>query len=296
MKMKFTKMHGCGNDYVYVDCMDRMLPNPGKISEFVSRRRFGIGSDGLICICPSDKADFRMRMFNADASEGKMCGNGSRCIAKYVYDKGLTRKDTITLETLGGIKTIHMTVEQGKVVLAEVDMGQAVVRTADVPMDWPEETCVDQPVVFAGPDGKGFTVRGTAVSMGNPHFVTFVEDVETAQVEAVGRIIETSPVFPERTNVEFVQIVDENHVKFRVWERGSGETWACGTGACAVGYTCVTLGKAGKRGEFLKVEAKGGMLQVRTGEGDAMTLKGPATTVYEGEIELPEELLEESLK
>lgn len=160
MKMKFTKMHGCGNDYVYVDCMDRMLPNPGKISEFVSRRRFGIGSDGLICICPSDKADFRMRMFNADASEGKMCGNGSRCIAKYVYDKGLTRKDTITLETLGGIKTIHMTVEQGKVVLAEVDMGQAVVRTADVPMDWPEETCVDQPVVFAGPDGKGFTVRG----------------------------------------------------------------------------------------------------------------------------------------
>ena len=296
MKMKFTKMHGCGNDYVYVDCMDRMLPNPGKISEFVSRRRFGIGSDGLICICPSDKADFRMRMFNADASEGKMCVNGSRCIAKYVYDKGLTRKDTITLETLGGIKTIHMTVEQGKVVLAEVDMGQAVVRTADVPMDWPEETCVDQPVVFAGPDGKGFTVRGTAVSMGNPHFVTFVEDVETAQVEAVGRIIETSPVFPERTNVEFVQIVDENHVKFRVWERGSGETWACGTGACAVGYTCVTLGKAGKRGEFLKVEAKGGMLQVRTGEGDAMTLKGPATTVYEGEIELPEELLEESLK
>lgn len=296
MKMKFTKMHGCGNDYVYVDCMDRMLPNPGKISEFVSRRRFGIGSDGLICICPSDKADFRMRMFNADASEGKMCGNGSRCIAKYVYDKGLTRKDTITLETLGGIKTIHMTVEQGKVVLAEVDMGQAVVRTADVPMDWPEETCVDQPVVFAGPDGKGFTVRGTAVFMGNPHFVTFVEDVETAPVEAVGRIIETSPVFPERTNVEFVQIVDENHVKFRVWERGSGETWACGTGACAVGYTCVTLGKAGKRGEFLKVEAKGGMLQVRTGEGDAMTLKGPATTVYEGEIELPEELLEESLK
>ncbi len=296
MKMKFTKMHGCGNDYVYVDCMDRMLPNPGKISEFVSRRRFGIGSDGLICICPSDKADFRMRMFNADASEGKMCGNGSRCIAKYVYDKGLTRKDTITLETLGGIKTIHMTVEQGKVVLAEVDMGQGVVRTADVPMDWPEETCVDQPVVFAGPDGKGFTVRGTAVSMGNPHFVTFVEDVETAPVEAVGRIIETSPVFPERTNVEFVQIVDENHVKFRVWERGSGETWACGTGACAVGYTCVTLGKAGKRGEFLKVEAKGGMLQVRTGEGDAMTLKGPATTVYEGEIELPEELLEESLK
>lgn len=296
MKMKFTKMHGCGNDYVYVDCMDRMLPNPGKISEYVSRRRFGIGSDGLICICPSDKADFRMRMFNADASEGKMCGNGSRCIAKFVYDKGLTHKDTITLDTLGGIKTIHMTVEKGKVVLAEVDMGRAETQVASIPMEWSGETCVDQPVTFTRPDGTEITVRGTAVSMGNPHFVTFVEDVESAPVEAVGRVIETSSLFPERINVEFVQVVDANYVKFRVWERGSGETWACGTGACAVGYTCAALGKAGQRGEFLKVEAKGGLLQVRTGEDDAMTLKGPATTVYEGEIEIPEELLEESLK
>ena len=226
MKMKFTKMHGCGNDYVYVDCMDRMLPNPGKISEYVSRRRFGIGSDGLICICPSDKADFRMRMFNADASEGKMCGNGSRCIAKFVYDKGLTHKDTITLDTLGGIKTIHMTVEKGKVVLAEVDMGRAETQVASIPMEWSGETCVDQPVTFTRPDGTEFTVRGTAVSMGNPHFVTFVEDVESAPVEAVGRVIETSSLFPERTNVEFVQVVDANYVKFRVWERGSGETWA----------------------------------------------------------------------
>ena len=225
-----------------------------------------------------------------------MCGNGSRCIAKYVYEKGLTHKDTITLDTLGGIKTIHMTVENGKVVLAEVDMGKAETRVAAIPMDWPGVTCVDQPVTFTCPDGTEMTVRGTAVSMGNPHFVTFVEDVETAPVEAVGRVIETSPLFPERTNVEFVQVVDANYVKFRVWERGSGETWACGTGACAVGYTCAALGKAGQRGEFLKVEAKGGLLQVRTGEDDAMTLKGPATTVYEGEIEIPEELLEESLK
>ena len=296
MKMKFTKMHGCGNDYVYVDCMDRMLPNPEKISEYISPRRFGIGSDGLICICPSDKADFRMRMFNLDGSEGKMCGNGSRCIAKFVYDKGLTHKDTITLDTLGGIKTIHMTVEKGKVVLAEVDMGRAETRVASIPMEWSGENCVDQPVTFTRPDGTEITVRGTAVSMGNPHFVTLVEDVETAPVEAVGRIIENSPLFPERTNVEFVQVVDGNYVKFRVWERGSGETWACGTGACAVGYTCAALGKAGQRGEFLKVEAKGGLLQVRTGEDDAMTLKGPATTVYEGEIEIPEEIVEENLK
>lgn len=296
MKMKFTKMHGCGNDYVYVDCMDRMLPNPEKISEYISPRRFGIGSDGLICICPSDKADFRMRMFNLDGSEGKMCGNGSRCIAKFVYDKGLTHKDTITLDTLGGIKTIHMTVEKGKVVLAEVDMGRAETRVASIPMEWSGENCVDQSVTFTRPDGTEITVRGTAVSMGNPHFVTFVEDVETAPVEAVGRIIENSPLFPERTNVEFVQVVDGNYVKFRVWERGSGETWACGTGACAVGYTCAALGKAGQRGEFLKVEAKGGLLQVRTGEDDAMTLKGPATTVYEGEIEIPEEIVEENLK
>lgn len=291
MKMKFTKMHGCGNDYVYVDCMDRMLPNPEKISEYISPRRFGIGSDGLICICPSDKADFRMRMFNLDGSEGKMCGNGSRCIAKFVYDKGLTHKDTITLDTLGGIKTIHMTVENGKVVLAEVDMGRAETRVASIPMEWSGETCVDQPVTFTRPDGTEITVRGTAVSMGNPHFVTFVEDVETAPVEAVGRIIENSPLFPERTNVEFVQVVDGSYVKFRVWERGSGETWACGTGACAVGYVCVALGKAGHRGEFLKVEAKGGLLQVCIGEDDGVTLKGPATTVYEGEIEIPEENL-----
>ena len=263
MKLSFTKMHGCGNDYVYVNCMEKMLPQPGKISELVSHRRFGVGSDGLICICPSEKADFRMRMFNADASEGKMCGNGSRCVAKFVYDKGLTKKDTITLETLAGIKPIHMTVQNGK-----VDGGRRW------PMARPNKNAADsyamgrrdlhQPrVTFTRPDGSTFQVQGTAVSMGNPHFVLFVDEVETAPVEEVGRIIETSPVFPEQVNVEFVQVIDANHVKFRVWERGSGETWACGTGACAVGYTVLTLGKAGKPGEFVKVEAKGGMLQVK---------------------------------
>jgi len=293
MKLKFTKMHGCGNDYVYVDCMEHMLPNPEKVSEYVSPRRFSIGADGLICICPSDKADFRMRMYNLDGSEGKMCGNGTRCIAKYVYDKGLTDKKEITLETLGGIKTIHMTVEDGKVVLADVDMGKAEPRTALVPMDWKDETCIGQDVTFTRPDGSTFTVNGTAVSMGNPHFVMFVDDVETAPVEEMGKLIEHSPLFPEQVNVEFVQIMDDNYVKFRVWERGSGETWACGTGASAIGFTCVALGKAGKRGEFLKVEARGGMLQVKALEDNSIILKGPATTSFEGEIEIPDELLKE---
>lgn len=290
MKLSFTKMHGCGNDYVYVNCMEKMLPQPGKISELVSHRRFGVGSDGLICICPSEKADFRMRMFNADASEGKMCGNGSRCVAKFVYDKGLTKKDTITLETLAGIKTIHMTVQNGKVTEAEVAMGKAETRTQLIPMQWDAETCINQGVTFTRPDGSTFQVQGTAVSMGNPHFVLFVDEVETAPVEEVGRSIETSPVFPEQVNVEFVQVIDANHVKFRVWERGSGETWACGTGACAVGYTVLTLGKAGKPGEFVKVEAKGGMLQVKVQPDGEIILKGPATTVFEGEMELPDNL------
>lgn len=289
MKLRFTKMHGCGNDYVYVNCMENELPNPGKISEYVSHRRFGIGSDGLICICPSDKADFRMSMFNADASEGKMCGNGTRCISKYVYDKGLTKKTTITLETLAGIKTIDMTVENNKVVEAVVDMGKPIVKAKDVPMLADADVFQDMMLDLDGnPD---HAIRGSAVSMGNPHFVTFVDDVDNFDVEGVGKIIEKHPAFPEQVNTEFVQIIDANTVKYRVWERGSGETWACGTGACAVGYVCVTLGKAGKRGEFLNVWPKGGKLQVNYKTDEHILLKGPATTSFEGEIEIPEEII-----
>lgn len=269
--------------------MENELANPGKISEYVSHRRFGIGSDGLICICPSDKADFRMRMFNADASEGKMCGNGTRCIAKYVYDKGLTGKTTITLETLAGIKTIDMTVENNKVVEAVVDMGKPIVKAKDVPMVADAEIFQDMVLDLDGnPD---HVVRGSAVSMGNPHFVTFVDDVDNFDVEGVGKIIEKHPAFPEQVNTEFVQIIDANTVKYRVWERGSGETWACGTGACAVGYVCVTLGKAGKRGEFLNVWPKGGKLQVNYKADEHILLKGPAATAFEGEIEIPEEII-----
>lgn len=290
MKLKFTKMQGCGNDYLYVNCMDGMIPEPGKISAYVSPRHLSVGSDGLICICPSDKADFRMRMFNADASEGMMCGNGSRSIAKFVYDKGLTQKNPITLETLSGIKTIAMDVADGKVVSATVDMGVPITDPSSIPMTWEKSICLDETITVTV-DGAPLSLRGTGVSMGNPHFVTFVEDVATAPVEKVGRVIEHSSYFPERVNVEFVEIVDDNHVKFRVWERGSGETLACGTGACAVAYTAITLGKAGRRDQFLTVEAVGGPLQLNYRSDGHMMMKGPAVTVYEGEMEIPDNIL-----
>ncbi|MDD3396488.1 MAG: diaminopimelate epimerase [Acidaminococcaceae bacterium] len=291
MKIKFTKMHGCGNDYVYVNCLEQELTNPGAISEFVSHRRFGIGADGLIMICKSDKADFKMSMFNADRSEGKMCGNGIRCVAKYVYDKGLTDKTTITIETLSGIKTIEMTVEEGKVTEAVVDMGEPIVRTKDIPMVSDHFVFMDQGLDLYM--NYETVMNGTAVSMGNPHFVTFVDDVDNFDVEGIGKIIEHHPLFPERTNVEFVQVIDDNTVKFRVWERGSGETWACGTGACAVAFSSVSLSRAGKQGEYLNVQAKGGLLKVNFQKNNHLFLKGPATMVFDGEIDIPEAVIED---
>ena len=288
--MIFSKKQCIGNYFVYVNCLEETVENPGEVARKVSDRHFGIGSDGLILICPSDKADFRMRMFNADASEGMMCGNGSRCIAKFVYDKGLTQKNPITLETLSGIKTIAMDVADGKVVSATVDMGVPITDPSSIPMTWEKSICLDETITVTV-DGAPLSLRGTGVSMGNPHFVTFVEDVATAPVEKVGRVIEHSSYFPERVNVEFVEIVDDNHVKFRVWERGSGETLACGTGACAVAYTAITLGKAGRRDQFLTVEAVGGPLQLNYRSDGHMMMKGPAVTVYEGEMEIPDNIL-----
>ena len=238
MKIEFTKMHGAGNDYVYVDCTKEELPHPEAISEYVSHRRFSIGSDGLICVCKSDVADFKMRMFNADRSEGKMCGNGIRCVAKFVYDKGLTDKNPVTIETLSGIKTVEMQVEEGKVVSAKVDMGKPIFKATEIPMNCDHYIFVDQGLVL---DDKHDDVtkekvvfNGTAISMGNPHFVTFVDDVDALNLEELGPLFEHHKLFPEGVNTEFVQVIDKNTVKFRVWERGSGETWACGTGASAV--------------------------------------------------------------
>ena len=279
MKMEFSKMHGCGNDYVYVNCMEKEVPNPGAVSEYVSHRRFGIGSDGLILIMPSDKADFRMRMFNADASEGKMCGNGIRCVAKYVYDKGLTDKTTFTI--------IDVTLKDGKVAEASVDMGKPVLKCTDIPMISDHFVFVDQGLVIA----EDVVYNGTAVSMGNPHFVTFVDDVDSLDLEKLGPLFEHHKLFPEGVNTEFVQVIDKNTVKFRVWERGSGETWACGTGACAVAVACVTLNNAGKRDEELKVIAKGGELKVTYRKDDSVILKGPATLVFDGVIDIPDEIV-----
>ena len=287
MKMEFSKMHGCGNDYVYVNCMEKEVPNPGAVSEYVSHRRFGIGSDGLILIMPSVKADFRMRMFNADASEGKMCGNGIRCVAKYVYDKGLTDKTTFTIETLSGIKTIDVTLKDGKVAEASVDMGKPVLKCTDIPMISDHFVFVDQGLVIA----EDVVYNGTAVSMGNPHFVTFVDDVDSLDLEKLGPLFEHHKLFPEGVNTEFVQVIDKNTVKFRVWERGSGETWACGTGACAVAVACVTLNNAGKRDEELKVIAKGGELKVTYRKDDSGILKGSATLVCDGVIDIPDEIV-----
>lgn len=299
MRMEFTKMHGCGNDYVYVNCLDKELLNPNAISEYVSHRRFGVGADGLICIHNSKVADFRMRMFNADGSEGKMCGNGIRCVAKYVYDKGLTTKTEITVETLGGIKTIEMILaKDGKVAEAIVDMGTPELRTSHIPMISDHGVFVDQSLnVYYD---YSYKLNGTCLSMGNPHFVIFVDevkkfDIDNFDIKALGSTIEHHRVFPERTNVEFVTIVDENTVRFRVWERGSGETWACGTGACAVAYSSIILKHAGKKGSFMNVIAKGGTLQVKVSpENNHIFLKGPATLVFEGIMDIPEEILSKS--
>lgn len=296
MKFNFTKMHGCGNDYVYVDCTKTPIPHPEAVSVYVSRYHFGIGSDGLILICPSEKADFRMAMYNADGSEGKMCGNGIRCVAKYVYDHGLTDKNPVTIETLGGIKTIRMEVRDGKVAEATVDMGEPEIRPRKIPMITDHYIFVDQSLVLkettiVGTDKKTYREKvfynGTAVSMGNPHFVTFVPDVDSLDLEELGPQFEHHKLFPEGVNTEFVQILDENTVKFRVWERGSGETLACGTGACAVTYACMRLHKAGRMGQPLNVRCLGGELKVTYSDTDNhLYLTGPAVEVFHGAMEI----------
>jgi len=284
MKIEFTKMQGAGNDYVYVDCTERELPNPGKISEYVSRRHFSIGADGLIMIEKSAVADFKMRIFNADASEGKMCGNGIRCVAKYVYDHGLTDKTTIKIETLSGIKIIDVNVKEGKVMSAKVDMGEPIFKCAEIPMISDHFMFVDQGLAMDITQNEVY--NGTAISMGNPHFVIFVKDVDNYPVTELGPRIEKHNLFPEGVNVEFVQVIDKNTVKFRVWERGSGETMACGTGACAVTVAANMLGNAGKQGEPLTVICKGGTLTITYGNDGHVYMEGPAEESFSGTVEV----------
>ena len=278
--MKFTKMHGCGNDYVYVNCFEETIENPNETAKFVSDRHFGIGSDGMICIHPSDKADFRMAMYNSDGTEGAMCGNGVRCIAKYVYDYGLTDKTTITIETKGGIKELDLTVEDGKVTWVNVDMEAPVLDADKIPVIYDEENkVIDKPVLV---DGREYRI--TCVSMGNPHGVVFVDSVDDLDIEKLGPMFENHPMFPDRVNTEFIQVVDDHTIRMRVWERGAGETLACGTGACASAYASYLNQKTGNK---VLVHLLGGDLQIEYDEEKhTIFMKGPATKVFDGEIDL----------
>lgn len=272
-------MHGCGNDYVYVNCFEESVSNPEEVARFVSERHFGIGSDGLILICPSEKADFRMAMYNADGSEGKMCGNGIRCVAKYVYDYGLTDKTELAVETKSGIKYLDLTVEDGKVALVKVDMGKPVLSPKEIPVNLEMESVVDEPVTV---DGQEFRI--TCVSMGNPHAVTFVEDTASLPLEQLGPKFEKHSLFPEQVNTEFVQIRNRQEINMRVWERGSGETLACGTGACASVVACVLNGLTDNE---VTVHLTGGTLQIHFDrQENTVWMTGPATVVFDGEIDI----------
>lgn len=275
--MKFTKMHGCGNDYVYINCFNETVQDPSALAIKVSDRHFGIGSDGLILICPSTVADFRMRMFNADGSEGEMCGNGIRCVAKYVYDHGMTDAKKISIETGAGIKYLDLTVEDGKVSLVKVDMGEPILAPAEIPVDFAGERMVNEPVEV---DGKEWNM--TCVSMGNPHAVVFVPDTKSLELEKMGPHFEHHKIFPKRTNTEFVQILSRNEINMRVWERGSGETLACGTGTCASVMACILNGYT--EHEVL-VHLIGGDLTIHYDEkSNHIFMTGPAVTVFEGEF------------
>ena len=275
----FTKMHGCGNDYVYFDCTKEALPNASEAAVFMSDRNTGIGGDGIILIKSSACADFYMEMYNLDGSQGRMCGNGIRCVGKFVYDKGLTDKTDITVETHSGVKKLHLAVKDGLVYEVTVEMGHPSVQPADLPLV-SDEPAIARPIVL---DGQEFEF--TAVSMGNPHAVIPVAATADFAVERFGRVLEHAPIFPEGVNTEFVEVLGRNEVNMRVWERGSGETKACGTGACATAYACRLLGLTD---DEVTVHLLGGDLRiVYDSENDTVFMTGPAVTVFEGTINWP---------
>ncbi len=278
--MKFTKMHGIGNDYIYVNCFEEKLENPEKVSIYVSDRHKGIGSDGLVMIMPSDKADFRMRIFNADGSEAMMCGNATRCIGKYVYDKGLTTKTEITLETNSGIKYLTLFPENGKVEFVEVDMGKAILVPKDIPVKSDKERFIAEPVTV---DGKEYKI--TCVSMGNPHAIVYLDGVAELPLEKIGPSFENHELFPDRINTEFIEVIDSKNLNMRVWERGSGETFACGTGACASVVASVLNGYCNK-GEEVTVHLRGGDLRITYNEDETVIMKGPATLICDGDVDV----------
>ncbi|MBQ9111550.1 MAG: diaminopimelate epimerase [Oscillospiraceae bacterium] len=278
--MKFSKMHGISNDYVYVNGFTETVGDPNSVSKFVSDRRCGIGSDGLIMILPSEVADCRMRMFNADGSEGMMCGNGIRCVGKFAYDNGIVTKPELSVETKSGIKYITLEINDGVAVAATVDMGRAILRPAEIPVKMDGEDCVAKPIMV---NGQEYTV--TCVSMGNPHCIVFCDDPADIELEKIGPHFEHHELFPERINTEFLQVIDETTLNMRVWERGSGETFACGTGACACVVAAVLNGYC-KHDTEVTVHLLGGDLKITYQSDGTVMMTGPATHVYDGEIDI----------
>lgn len=275
---RFTKMHGAGNDYIYVDCTEKMLTDINETARKVSDRHFGIGSDGLVLICKSDKADFRMDMYNSDGSQAEMCGNATRCVGKYVHDKGLTDKTTITLETLAGIKILELNLaDDGTVKTVRVNMGAPELVPKNIPIDSEKDRFIMEPVEVCG---KEYKVTG--VSMGNPHAVTYIDDTDSLEIEKIGPEFETHKLFPKKINTEFAQIVDRNTIKMRVWERGAGETLACGTGACATLVASTLNGFVDGEADLVLL---GGTLHIKWDKDDNnVYMTGPAEFVFDGEI------------
>ncbi len=283
-------MQGCGNDYVYIDCTKETVNDPKEAAVFLSDRHFGVGSDGLILIKPSDVADFEMEMYNSDGSRGEMCGNGIRSVAKYVYDFGLTDKKQITIETLAGIKTLALNVSEGKVDTVRVDMGAPILEAAQIPVTYPEKELINKPLEV---DGTIYHV--SCVSMGNPHCVTFLEeDVRQLPLDRIGPKFEAHKIFPKRVNTEFANIIDRKHIRMRVWERGAGETLACGTGACATAVAAVLNGLTE---DTVDVELLGGHLEITYDRvANTVYMTGPAKVVFTGEIDLPESFEKDDVK
>ena len=272
--IKFTKMQGLGNDYVYIDAIHQNIENRTYLAQFVSNRNFGVGSDGLILVEKSNVADFKMTMFNSDGSQAEMCGNGIRCVAKFVYDKGLTDKTNLKIETLAGIKILLLNVKDGKVETVRVDMGEPILEPTKIPV-----MATTNHVKIEAYDKK---IDFTCVSMGNPHAVTIVDDVKNFDVKKYGKDIEVNKIFPQKANIEFAEIVDRNTIKMRVWERGTGETLACGTGSCATAVACALNGVTDRN---VVIELLGGNLEIEWNENDNhVYMTGPAVTVFEGEL------------
>lgn len=279
--MKFTKMHGIGNDYVYVNCFEETVDNPAEVARFVSDRHYGIGSDGLILIKPSDIADCEMDMYNLDGSQGAMCGNGIRCVAKYAYDYGIVNKTSISVATRSGIKYLDLSVRNGKVSTVKVNMGSPILSPKEIPFVSEKEQVINEPLEI---EGKTFYI--TAISMGNPHGIIFMDDIDNLEIEKIGPKFENHIAFPDRVNTEFVKVLDRHTVQMRVWERGSGETLACGTGACAVAVASILNGHVDGDSP-VTVRLLGGNLEIFWNRQENLVyMTGPATTVFDGEIDL----------